>query len=160
MPNYIETDYKPNATLLKSYMKDQWEDSNELYKEYMSWENNKFFVQEIKDFDRPLLREIKNIWNHLGIRPKEWRCNFFRVLPGGELPLHTDELSKCSVVIPMTEMTGELYFEDGTEVLYNNMTVINTKVAHGVKAPTKERIVFHMGIHDVKFEEVNIGLDT
>tara|TARA_R110000796_G_scaffold246434_1_gene371225 strand:- start:349 stop:831 length:483 start_codon:yes stop_codon:yes gene_type:complete len=160
MPNYIETNYPVDVSLLKSYMNDQWEDSNELYKEYMSWENNKFFVQEIKDFDRPLLREIKNIWNHLGIRPREWRCNFFRVLPGGELPLHTDVLSKCSVVIPMTEMTGELYFEDGTEVLYNNMTVINTKVAHGVKAPIKERIVFHMGIHDVKFEEVTIGHDT
>ena len=137
MPNYIETKYPADASFFKSYMKDQWEDSNELYKEYMSWENNKFFVQEIKDFDRPLLREIKNIWNHLGIRPREWRCNFFRVLPGGELPLHTDVLSKCSVVIPMTEMTGELYFEDGTEVLYNNMTVINTKVAHGVKAPAR-----------------------
>ena len=157
MNNFIETDYEPNKTLLKSYMKDHWEDSNELYKEYMSWENNKFFVQVIKDFDRPLLREIKKIWNYLGIRPREWRCNFFRVLPGGELPLHVDVLSKCSVVIPMTEMTGNLYFNDGTEVLYQNMTVINTKVAHGVKAPTKERIVFHMGIHDTPFEEVKIG---
>ena len=118
---------------------------------------NKFFVQEIKNFDRPLLREIKKIWNHIGIRPREWRCNFFRVLPGGELPLHVDVLSKCSVVIPMTEMTGNLYFDDGTEVLYQNMTVINTKVAHGVKAPTKERIVFHMGIHDTPFEEIKIG---
>ena len=63
MNNFIETDYKPNFTLLKSYMKDHWEDSNELYKEYMSWENNKFFVQVIKDFDKPLLREIKKIWN-------------------------------------------------------------------------------------------------
>ena len=154
MPNYIETDYPVDTDLLRSYMHDKWEDSNELYKEYMSWENNKFFVQEIKNFDRPLLREIKKIWNHLGVRPREWRCNFFRVLPGGELPLHTDVLSKCSVVIPMTEMTGELYFADGTEVLYKNMTVINTKVAHGVKSPTKERIVFHMGIHDIPFGEI------
>ena len=154
MLNYIETNYPVNELLLKSYMNDQWEDSNDLYKEYMSWENNKFFVQEIKSFDRPLLREIKKIWNYLGIRPQEWRCNFFRVLPGGELPLHTDVLSKCSVVIPMTEMTGELYFADGTEVLYNNMTVIKTKVAHGVKAPTKARIVFHMGIHDVPFGDI------
>lgn len=135
-------------------MNGDWQDSNELYKEYMSWENNKFFVQEIKNFDKPLLREIKKIWNHIGIRPQEWRCNFFRVLPGGELPLHVDVLSKCSVVIPMTEMTGPLYFDDGTEVLYQNMTVINTKKAHGVKAPTIERIVFHMGLHDIPFEKI------
>jgi hypothetical protein len=60
----------------------------------------------------------------------------------------------------MTEMTGELYFEDGTAVLYKNMTIINTKVAHGVKAPTTERIVFHMGIHDTPFEEIKIGHHT
>ena len=157
MSNYIETNYNTNKEFFKSYINDQWEDSNVLYKEYMSWKNNKFFVQEIKDFDRPLLREIKNIWNYLGIRPKEWRCNFFRVLPGGELPLHVDVLSKSSVVIPVTEMTGPLYFDDGMEVLYQNMTVINTKVAHGVKAPTVERIVFHMGLHDIPFEDIKIN---
>lgn len=151
---YIETDYKPKLDL-RSYMNGHWEDSNRLYSEYMSWENNKFFVQEIHNFNVPLLREIKNIWNMLGIRPYEWRCNFFKVLPGGEIPLHIDVKSQCSVVIPVTENTGALYFEDGTEVLYDSMTVINTKVKHGVKSPTKERIVFHMGIHDVPFGDVN-----
>ena len=97
MPNFIETDYKTDANFFRSYIKpDLWEDSNELYKEYMSWENNKFFVQVIKQFDRPLLREIKKIWNY-------------------------------------------------------------TQVPHGVRPPTEERIVFHMGIHDTYFEEVKIG---
>ena len=135
MSNYIETNYTVDKEFFKSYINGKWEDSNKLYKEYMSWENRKFFVQEIKDFDRPLLRKIKEIWNHLGIRPKDFRCNFFRV----------------------TEMTGPLYFGDGTEVLYQNMTVINTKVAHGVKAPTVERIVFHMGLHDIPFEDIKIN---
>jgi len=157
MNNYIETNYNTDKSFFKKYITGNWKDSNDLYKEYMSWENNKFFVQEIKDFDRPLLREIKKIWNYLGIRPKEWRCNFFRVLPGGELPLHVDVLSKSSVVIPVTEMTGPLYFKDGTEVLYQNMTVINTKIAHGVKAPSVERIVFHMGLHDINFKDITIN---
>jgi hypothetical protein len=135
-------------------MNDNWEDSNHLYAEYMSWENNKFFVQEIHNFDVSLLREIKRIWNMLSIRPHEWRCNFFKVLPGGKIPLHTDIKSQSSIVIPITENTGALYFEDGTEVLYNSMTVINTKIKHGVKAPTKERIVFHIGLHDTPFEEI------
>jgi len=34
------------------------------------------------------------------------------------------------------------------------MTVLNTKKPHGVKSPTKERIVFHMGIHDTPFSEL------
>jgi len=150
---YIETGYKPKIDL-KSYMNGHWEDSNRLYAEYMSWKNNKFFVQQIHNFDVPLLREIKNIWNMLGIRPYEWRCNFFKVLPGGEIPLHVDVKSQCSVVIPITENTGALYFEDGTEVLYDALTVINTRVKHGVKSPTKERIVFHMGIHDIPYGDI------
>ena len=72
----------------------------------MSWVNRKFFVQEIKDFDKPLLRKMKEIYNYLLIKFRDFRCNFFRVLFGGELPLHTDVLSKSSVVIPITEMTG------------------------------------------------------
>ena len=118
---------------------------------------NRFFVQEIHNFDRKLLRLIKNIWNTFGFRPREFRCNFFRVLEGGELPLHVDQKSKCSFVIPVTENTGELYFDDGEDrdsILYDSMVVLNTKKPHGVRSPSKERIVFHMGIHDVGFGEL------
>ena len=153
---YIKTLYKVDPDFWKPYMTGKWENSNNLYAEYMSWENNKFFVQEIHSFDRQLLRQIKTIWNILNIRPKEWRCNFFRVLPGGELPLHVDVKSQSSIVIPITENTGALYFENGIEVLYDSMTIINTKTKHGVKPPTKERIVFHMGLHDIPFEAINV----
>ena len=52
MSNYIETDMKHDKEFFKKYINGKWEDSNKLYKEYMSWENRKFFVQEIKDFDK------------------------------------------------------------------------------------------------------------
>jgi len=144
------------------YYNGKWEDSNKLYSEYVDEatggkEMNKFYVQEIHNFDRKLLRLIKSIWNEFEIRPKEFRCNFFRVKEGGELPLHSDVKSKCSFVIPITENTGELYFDDGKEsasILYESMVVLNTKKPHGVKSPTKERIVFHMGIHDIEFEKL------
>ena len=61
MPNYIETDMKHDKEFFKKYINGKWEDSNKLYKEYMSWENRKFFVQEINEFDRPLLRKIKEM---------------------------------------------------------------------------------------------------
>ena len=65
---------------------------------------------------------------------------------------------KCSFLIPVTE-TGELYVEDNGEVesvVYDTLTVLNTrKSARGKKDPTKTRIVFHMGIHDVGFEQLS-----
>lgn len=153
---YVNTDYNFNVDFFKKYIRNEWVDSNHIYKEYMTWKNNLFFVQEIKEFDISLLREIKKIWNYLNIRPTNWRCNFFKVLPGGEIPLHIDTLSKFSIVAPITENTGELYFKNGPSILYTNMIVINTKVLHGVKSPKYERIVFHMGVHDIDFSDIHI----
>ena len=39
-------------------------------------------------------------------------------------------------------------------ILYDSMVVLNTKQPHGVRTPSKERIVFHMGIHDIGFEDL------
>lgn len=161
---FIETDFKVDPDFWNPYFTNNWRDSNELYSEYVDKatngkQMNKFFVQEIHNFDRPLLKLIKNIWNDLGVRPREFRCNFFRVLEGGELPIHVDQKSYSSVVIPVTENTGELYFNDGTNtdsILYNSMVILNTKKPHGVRSPTKERIVFHMGMHDTPFEEIKL----
>jgi len=159
---FIKTDFKVNPNFWKTYYNNNWQDSNKLYSEYVSdvtggKNMNKFYVQEIKNYDIRLLRFIKNLWKTFNIRPKEFRCNFFKVLVGGEIPLHADAASKCSFVIPITENTGELYFDDGVEtasIMYDTMVVLNTKKPHGVRSPNKTRIVFHMGIHDVAFEKL------
>ena len=105
--SFIMTDFKVDPTFWDNYMTGEWQDSNQLYSEYVSdatggKEMNKFFVQEIHNFDRALLRLIKQIWNAFQIRPKEFRCNFFKVLEGGELPVHIDVKSHCSILIPVT----------------------------------------------------------
>ena len=160
--SFIMTDFKVDPTFWDNYMTGEWQDSNQLYSEYVSdatggKEMNKFFVQEIHNFDRALLRLIKQIWNAFQIRPKEFRCNFFKVLEGGELPVHVDVKSHCSILIPVTENTGALYVEDEENtdsIVYDSMTALNTKKPHGVSPPTKERIVFHMGIHDISFGDL------
>ena len=162
--SFITTDFTVNPTFWQTYMTGEWTDSNKLYSEYVSdatggKEMNKFFVQEIHNFDRPLLKLIKSLWNEFGIRPRDFRCNFFRVLEGGNLPIHVDVKSECSFLIPVTKNTGALYVEEGTKesIVYDTLTVLNTKLPHGVEAPSQERIVFHMGIHDTKFEELNVS---
>ena len=61
-------------------------------------------------------------------------------------------------VIPITENTGELYLMMAKKLIvyYTNQFVLNTKKPQCVKSPTKERIVFHMGIHDIDFEKINM----
>ena len=161
--SFITTDFTVNPIFWKPYITGKWQDSNKLYSEYVSdatggKEMNKFFVQEIHNFDRPLLKLIKSLWNEFGIRPRDFRCNFFRVLESGNLPVHVDVKSECSFLIPVTKNTGALYVEEGTKesIVYDTLTVLNTKLPHGVEAPTQERIVFHMGIHDIKFGELNV----
>ena len=162
--SFITTDFTVDPIFWQTYMTGEWTDSNKLYSEYVSdatggKEMNKFFVQEIHNFDRPLLKLIKSLWNEFGIRPRDFRCNFFRVLEGGNLPIHVDVKSECSFLIPVTKNTGALYVEEGTKesIVYDTLTVLNTKLPHGVQAPSQERIVFHMGIHDTKFEELNVS---
>lgn len=162
---FIKTDYRVDSTFWKPYMTGEWQDSNKLYSEYVSdatggKEMNKFFVQEIHNFDRPLLKLIKQLWNEFDIRPRDFRCNFFRVLEGGSLPVHVDVKSECSFLIPITKNTGELYVEDNNDresLVYDTLTVLNTKKPHGVESPTQERIVFHMGIHDTPFGDLNVA---
>ena len=161
--SFITTDFIVDSAFWESYITNEWHDSNQLYSEYVNdatggKQMNKFFVQEIHNFDRPLLKLIKSLWNEFSIRPRDFRCNFFRVLEGGNLPVHVDVKSQCSFLIPVTKNTGELYVEeDGIEsIVYDTLTVLNTKLPHGVKAPTQERIVFHMGIHDVRFGDLII----
>ena len=161
--SFITTDFTVDPTFWQTYMTGEWQDSNKLYSEYVSdatggKEMNKFFVQEIHNFDRPLLKLIKSLWNEFGIRPRDFRCNFFRVLEGGNLPVHVDVKSECSFLIPVTKNTGALYVEEGTKesIVYDTLTVLNTKLPHGVEAPTQERIVFHMGIHDIKFGDLDV----
>lgn len=160
--SFIKTDFMVEPEFWNNYITGEWQDSNKLYSEYVSdatggKKMNKFFVQEIHKFDRPLLKLIKNIWNAFEIRPRDFRCNFFRVLEGGELPVHVDVKSQCSILIPVTENTGALYVDhdDGRDsIVYDTMTALNTKMPHGVLSPIKERIVFHMGIHDIPFGEL------
>ncbi len=161
--SFITTDFTVDPTFWQTYMTGEWQDSNKLYSEYVSdatggKEMNKFFVQEIHNFDRPLLKLIKSLWNEFGIRPRDFRCNFFRVLEGGNLPVHVDVKSECSFLIPVTKNTGALYVEEGTKesIVYDTLTILNTKLPHGVEAPTQERIVFHMGIHDIKFGDLDV----
>ena len=64
---FIETDYKVPVNFWDDYFNGKWEDSNKLYSEYVDEatdgkQMNKFYVQEIHNFDRKLLRLIKNIW--------------------------------------------------------------------------------------------------
>ena len=62
--SFITTDFTVDPTFWQTYMTGEWQDSNKLYSEYVSdatggKEMNKFFVQEIHNFDRPLLKLIK-----------------------------------------------------------------------------------------------------
>ena len=52
---FIETDYKVDPSFWDNYFTNEWQDSNELYSEYVSditggKDMNKFFVQEIKKY--------------------------------------------------------------------------------------------------------------
>lgn len=162
-PFVITTDFTVESNFFDVYLsKGNWIDANILYEEYVSTATGGkpmklFFVQEIKEFDRPLLRLINSMFNGFNIKPKEFRCDFFKVLPGGELPMHIDQKAKISFCLPIIKNTGYTIFEEEDVTLkikYQNLIVLNNLVSHGVTSPEEERLLFRIGVHDTFFGEL------
>ncbi len=169
-PFIIETDYASEKDFFKSYLEDSrfhWVDSNVLYEDYISNATGGasmklFFVKNIEAYDLKLKKFVISIFRSLGIKSKDFRCDFFKVLPGGELPKHVDQKSLISVCLPLSKNTGAIYFENSQsklELCYQKMIILNNKEPHGVRPPTEERLIFRIGIHDVSFDQLLLGLN-
>lgn len=155
----IETDLIVDPSFWERYMTDEWCDSTSKFGQdgldsTGGKEHVKMFVQRIPEsmYDRPFLKLLSKIFKEFDIRPEKFICNFYKVLPGGEMPRHIDKLGNVSILIPITEITGPIYFDD-FEFTYDSMIAIDAKQPHGVKSPTKERIVFHIPLLDTKFQD-------
>lgn len=162
-PFIITTDFTVEPDFFDVYLdKGEWIDANILYKDYVSTATGGkpmklFFVQEIKEFDIPLLRLINSIFKDFDIKPKEFRCDFFKVLPSGELPMHIDQKAKISFCLPIGKNTGYTVFEEGDVTLkikYQSLIALNNLISHGVTSPKEERLLFRIGVHDTFFEEL------
>ena len=163
-PFLIHTDFGLNIDDFKNLLNETgWVDSNILYKDYLDkatgtakpWKY--FFIKPINTFNMQMLRIINIIFKNFNISPKEFRCDFFKILPGGSLPFHIDQTSKISFCVPLTKNTCETFFEDGEvkcHVRYKKMVVLNNLIKHAVGSPTKKRILFRIGVHDISFEEL------
>lgn len=162
-PFIICTDLKAD---LKDFSQDyndlDWLDSNDLYKNYIvtvtfGKKMKKFFVKELKKMSQSSLRLVATIFKSFNISPTEFRCDFFKVLPGGFLPYHIDQKSKISFCLPITKNTGYTHFKNESvemKIQYQSMIVLNNKELHKVSSPTSERVLFRIGVHDVSFEDL------
>jgi hypothetical protein len=73
--------------------------------------------------------------------------------------MHVDGMSKVAILLPLSENTGPLVCENENEkfeLTYQNLTILNTQVSHGVQAPSKDRLLFRIALHDVYFEDLEL----
>jgi len=157
---FIETDYLPDIKILHEEITDVWEDANIAWGEYISNATNggnmsKFFIQEINaPYSDKIASIITHIFSEFSITSNDYKCTFFKILPNGDMPLHVDQKSTCSFLIPITNNTGALCVQneiDYEEIIYNKMIALNTLIQHGVKPPSEDRIIFHIGLRDINF---------
>jgi hypothetical protein len=62
----------------------------------------------------------------------------------------------------LSNNTGSLICKNSTsefEITYQTLTILNTQVSHGVKAPTEDRMLFRIALHDIYFEDLGIYKD-
>ncbi len=166
-PYIIKTNFKINHNYFNnSFCFDEgWENSNFLYRDYISKATQgksmkKFYVKPVKKMDVKSLKLLISLFKIFSIKPKNFRCDFFKVLPGGSLPYHIDQKSKISLCLPLTINTSFTCFKrdnDDLRIKYDSLILLNNLVMHKVTSPTLKRMIFRVGVHDITFEEVLDG---
>ena len=109
--------------------------------------------------DMKLRKFVLGQFKKYGIKTKDFRCDFFLVKAGGSMPPHADDYSEIAFLMPLSKNTGYLGIKDDSgevKVLYNDMFILNTKKVHWVEAPTEDRLLFRLAIHDFPYTETNI----
>jgi len=166
-PFVIETDHKLSVDFFKPYLdKGEWVDTNKLYEDYDEYQETmhgremvEHYIKHVGEFDIPLKKFILKLFKEFGVPSRDWRADFFLTKPGGSMPMHVDGMSKVAFLMPLSNNTGPLMCEDGDdkfELAYQTLTILNTQKSHGVAAPTEDRLLFRIAVHDVMFEDLGI----
>lgn len=162
-PFVIETDIKGDLEFFSPYIENsKWVDSNVLYgKRIPEITGNKpmqrHFIKHIENYDMKLKKYVMNLFKKFGIKTRDFRSDFFLVKEGGYMPAHIDSQSLTAILLPLSENTGKLVCETENtrfEILYQNLIILNTQILHTVESPTKDRLLFRIGLHDVPFENI------
>jgi hypothetical protein len=166
-PFVIETDIRGNYEFFEPYMnQSEWTDTNILYDEYDEFHNSmrgrkmiKHYIKHINEYDMRLKKYILKIFKQFNIESKDWRSDFFLTKEGGSMPVHKDNMCKVALLLPLSENTGSLVCKTEYkeyELTYQTLTILNTQIEHGVYAPTKDRLLFRIALHDINFEELDV----
>ena len=166
-PFVIETDIKGDYDFFAPYMDQmEWTDINELYASHQEYKDTMYkeapvfhYIKHIEKYDIKLKKFVMKLFKDFGIKTKDFRADFFLTKPGGNLPMHIDGMSKVALLLPLSKNTGPLVCEDAQnkhELTYQTLTILNTQKSHGVSAPTEDRLLFRIAVHDVYFEELEI----
>jgi len=162
-PFIVKTDISAEPNFLDEYMgQSEWIDANILHDEIIpTITNNKLMdkldIKPIIEFNMKLKKYIALLFKQLGIKSRNFACDFYRVKAGGFIPSHIDSGSQISLLLPLNENTGALrcYDDDAMfEITYQSLIILNTQMRHGVESPTHDRLLFRIGIIDVSYEEV------
>jgi hypothetical protein len=169
-PFIIETDIIGDYKFFEPYINQlDWVDTNTLYADHEEYQETMYgrkmihhYIKHISNYDLKLKKFIIALFKKLGINSKDWRADFFLTKAGGSMPMHVDGMSKVALLLPLSNNTGPLICKNSTsefEITYQTLTILNTQVSHGVKAPTEDRMLFRIALHDIYFEDLGIYKD-
>tara|TARA_B100000424_G_scaffold137981_1_gene104728 strand:- start:298 stop:798 length:501 start_codon:yes stop_codon:yes gene_type:complete len=117
---------------------------------------NPFFIhapgwQICRDIDH--IEEVNRISTYFQkLFETKIRTQFFKQMPGCEIPFHTDGRPMCSINILLSENNSPITFEDIGDVYYH-CALLNIKKKHKVKSSKTERWLFNLSILDKTYEE-------
>ena len=161
----IQTDVNLGMEFFQEYFdKLEWVESFEHYGQRIpdctgGKKMSRLFIKHIPPemHDTKLRRFILSQFKKYGIKTKDFRCDFFLVEAGGSMPKHADLYSEIAFLMPLTKNPGALGIEDESgevKVVYQDMFILNTKKVHWVEAPTEDRLLFRLAVHDFSYNDM------
>jgi len=117
---------------------------------------NSFFIhapgwQICRDIDH--IEEVNRISTYFkNLFETNIRNQFFKQMPGCEIPFHHDGRPKCSINILLSENNSPITFEEIGDVYYD-CALLNIKKKHMIKSSKTERWLFNLSILDKTYEE-------
>lgn len=168
-PFVIKTDIVGDLNFFQPYLDQmEWTDTNVAYTQYDEYHESmlgrpmvRHYIKHFDpaDYDMALKKHIVKLFKDFGVPTQDFRADFYLTKAGGSLPMHVDAKTRVAFLLPLTKNTGPLVCEHGDERLeltYQTLTILNSKINHGVAPPTEDRLLFRIGVHDVNFEDLGI----
>ena len=122
---------------------------------------NTWLQAHVKYYELNKNSEIKNLYYQIKtlLGCQDIRARFYKQKSNTEVPMHSDNGTKCCVNIILSENYAPITFEESNDHFYK-CAILDTQKRHSVKSHEEERILLKFSIFDIDYDTAVKNFNT